>query len=177
MPVKIIVNEHIQLTEIRPGDKADLVKCLNDREIYERTLRIPYPYSEAHAEEWFAHDAEITKQHGQPVNWAIRADDGRLIGGLGFRDFEIGKSHKAELGYWLARPLWGQGIMTAVVGAACAFAIQQWGLVRITAEVFASNAASARVLEKNGFLQEGYLRKQHCKDGAYIDARLFALVK
>lgn len=174
--MKIIVNEHICLTEIRPEDKADLVRWLNDREIYETTLRIPYPYCEAHAEQWFAQNAEITKQQGQPVNWAICTDKNQLIGGLGFRDFEIGQSHKAEVGYWLAKPYWGRGITTATVGVACAFAIREWGLVRITAEVFAANQASARVLEKNGFLQEGYLRKQHRKDGVYIDARLFALV-
>jgi RimJ/RimL family protein N-acetyltransferase len=174
--VKFVVNEQICLTEIRPEDKADLVQRLNDREIYETTLRIPYPYCEAHAEQWLVQNAEVTKQQGQPVNWAIRNAEGRLIGGLGFRDFEIGKSHRAEIGYWLAKPFWGQGIMTAVVGAACAFAIREWGLVRITAEVFATNRASARVLEKNGFVEEGYARKQHRKDGLFIDARLFALV-
>ena len=39
------------------------------------------------------------------------------------------------------------------------------------------NPASARVLEKCGFAQEGYLKKQYLKDGQYLDARLFALLK
>jgi RimJ/RimL family protein N-acetyltransferase len=33
------------------------------------------------------------------------------------------------------------------------------------------------VLEKCGFQEEGFLRKHHLKDGKYIDARLFALVR
>jgi RimJ/RimL family protein N-acetyltransferase len=175
--VKINVSKHTYLSEIRPEDKASLVEYLNDREIYERTLRIPYPYTEADADTWFALDAETTKQQGQPVHWAIRSDQGRLIGGLGFNDFEVGKSHKAEIGYWLGKPFWGRGIMTAVVREACAFAIKEWGLLKIVAHVFATNPASARVLEKNGFLQEGYLRKHLRKDGAYLDIRFFALVK
>ena len=49
--------------------------------------------------------------------------------------------------------------------------------MKITAHVFADNPASARVLEKCGFQQEGFLRKHFLKDGQFLDARLFALVK
>jgi len=85
--------------------------------------------------------------------------------------------HRAEIGYWLAKPFWGQGIMSAVVGAICDFAFGDWKLVRITAHVFTSNEASSRVLEKNGFEYEGLLRKHHQKDGKFIDSKLYALVK
>src|SRR5690606_12348842 len=85
--------------------------------------------------------------------------------------------HKAEIGYWLAKPWWGRGIMTAVVGKACEYAFSRWQLVRITAHVFESNIASARVLEKNGFEFERLLRKHHLKDGRFLDSRLFALVR
>jgi RimJ/RimL family protein N-acetyltransferase len=67
--------------------------------------------------------------------------------------------------------------MTDVVRSACAFAAQQWKLVRITAHVFDFNVASARVLEKCGFELEGHLRKHHQKDGKFLDSRLYALVK
>jgi ribosomal-protein-alanine N-acetyltransferase len=49
--------------------------------------------------------------------------------------------------------------------------------VKIGAHVFAHNLASARVLEKCGFAQEGYSKKHFLKDGKYLDARFFALVK
>ena len=51
-------------------------------------------------------------QHGQPAHFAIRAGDDALIGVCGLNDSEIGKSHLAEVGYWLAKPFWGRGIMT-----------------------------------------------------------------
>ena len=66
--------------------------------------------------------------------------------------------------------------MTAAVGRACQVALGQWGLSKITAHVFARNAASARVLEKCGFQQEGYLKKHYLKDGQFLDARLYGLV-
>jgi RimJ/RimL family protein N-acetyltransferase len=174
---KLVVNDGIHLSEIQPSDKPALVEHLREKEIYDRTLRIPYPYTEADADHWLELVSRATVQRGQPVHWAIRNEDGYLIGGCGFDDFEIGKSHRAEIGYWLAKPYWGQGIMTAVVRKACEFAFSDWKLLKITAHVFAFNPASARVLEKCGFEQEGYLKKHYLKDGRSIDARLYALCR
>ena len=67
--------------------------------------------------------------------------------------------------------------MTAVVQRVCQHAFAEFGLVKITAHVFTHNPASARVLEKCGFVQEGLLRKQFVKDGKFIDVKLFALLK
>lgn len=173
--MNLAVTDQVHLTEIKSSDKAALIQHLNDRDIYDRTLRIPYPYDDLDAERWMAVVGKATQQHGRPVNFAIRNRAGELIGGCGF-DGQEG-SHRTEIGYWLAKPLWGRGIMTEVVRRACGFAFAEWGLVKITAHVFAFNPASARVLEKCGFEQEGYLKKHFQKDGQFVDARLFALVR
>ena len=67
--------------------------------------------------------------------------------------------------------------MTAVVRRGCHHAFEEFGLAKITAHVFPHNPASARVLEKCGFEEEGFLRKHFLKDGQFIDARLFALLR
>lgn len=175
--MKIVVSDQVHLSEFRSSDKDSLLAHLNDRDIYERTLRIPFPYTEADADEWLALVAKIIRQQGRPVQWAIRNADDALIGGCGFDGFQVGKSHRAEVGYWLARPFWGRGIMTAVVQRVCLNAFKELGLAKITAHVFPHNPASARVLEKCGFQEEGFLRKHFLKDGQLIDARLFALLK
>lgn len=176
-PMTIIVNDQVHVSEFRAADKNALVGHLNDREIYERTLRIPFPYTENDAAAWLALVRTITKQQGQPVHWAIRHADDALIGACGFDGFQVGKSHRGEVGYWMAKPLWGRGIMTAVVQRMCQHAFAEYGLEKITAHIFPHNLASARVLEKCGFQQEGFLRRHFVKDGAFIDARLFALLK
>lgn len=173
----IDVNSQVYLSEFRSSDKAALIEHLNDRGIYERTLRIPFPYTDAAADEWLAHVAKIANQQGRLVQFAVRTADESLIGGCGFDGFQIGKSHRAEVGYWLAKPFWGQGIMTAVVQRLCQHAFEEFELVKITAHVFTFNPASARVLEKCGFQEEGLLRKHFFKDGQFIDARLFALLR
>ncbi len=172
----IPVNEQVHLAAFAPGDEAALVTALNNPAIYERTLRIPYPYTESDARTWLAHLEQKTREQGRPVCWAIRDAGGRLIGGVGFDDFVAGQSHRAEIGYWLAQPYWGRGLMTAVVRRACDYAVAEWGLMRVVAHVFAGNAASARVLEKCGFEREGYLRKHFRKDGRLLDVWLYARV-
>jgi RimJ/RimL family protein N-acetyltransferase len=104
--ITILVNEQIHLSEFRLSDKGALVEHLNDRDIYERTLRIPFPYTADDADEWLALVAKITKQQGRAVHSAIRTADDALIGGCGFDGFQIGESHRAEVGYWLAKLFW-----------------------------------------------------------------------
>jgi RimJ/RimL family protein N-acetyltransferase len=175
--MKIVVSDQVYLSEFQASDRDALVGHLHDRDIYERTLRIPFPYTAAAADEWLALVAKITQQQGRPVQLAIRSADESLIGGCGFDGFQVGKSHRAEIGYWLARPFWCRGTMTAVVQRVCRHAFEELGLVKITAHVFRHNPASARVLEKCGFQEEGFLRKHFLKDGRFIDARLFGLLK
>jgi ribosomal-protein-alanine N-acetyltransferase len=174
--MKLVVNDQIHLSELQASDKPALLQHLTDRDIYDRTLRIPFPYTDAAADEWFALVAGVTERQGRPVHWAIRTADDALIGGCGFDGFQVGKSHRGEVGYWLAKTYWGRGIMTAVVQRVCRLAFEEFGLAKITAHVFMSNPASARVLEKCGFREEGLLRKHFLKDGKFLDARLFALL-
>jgi RimJ/RimL family protein N-acetyltransferase len=175
--MRLAVNDPLHLSEFRSSDKPALLEHLNDRDISDRMLRIPFPYTDADADDWLALVARITEQQGRPVLWAIRIAEDALIGACGFDGLQIGKSHQAEVAYWLAKPFWGRGIMSAVIQRLCRHAFEEFGLVRITAHPFSHNPASARVLEKCGFQEEGLLRKHYLKDGQFIDARLFALLK
>ena len=176
--MNIDVANGIRLTEVRPSDKEALVEHLADRSIYENTLRIPHPYSEADADKWLAYSEDKThKNNGEPVIWAIRNEEDRLIGAVGLDDLVVGESHRTEMGYWLAKPFWGRGITTAVVQAICQHAFKNLGVVKITAHVRPSNIASGRVLEKCGFQREGYLRKQFRKNGEFLDAVAYGLLR
>jgi ribosomal-protein-alanine N-acetyltransferase len=179
--MKITVTEEICLTEIRREDKPAFVEHFKEREIADNLLMVPYPYTEADADTFLKIVEESLRKHGRPVNLAIRAADDHLIGGVGFKELEANKSlphsHRAEIGYWLARPYWGRGIATAAVRAACAYAFAELGLEKITAHVFARNIGSARVLEKAGFQKEGHLHRHYRKKGQFLDAWLYGLLK
>ena len=173
--MKIIVTDRIHLSELRPSAQSSFLEHLKAKEIYDQTLRIPYPYTEADFQAWMHIVERTTQEQGRAVHWAIREED-YPIGGCGLDGLQLGKSHRAEIGYWLAKPYWGRGIMTTVVRTVCAYAVAELGLVKIVAYVFAQNHASARVLEKCGFEQEGYLKKHFLKDGKLLDAKLYALL-
>jgi [ribosomal protein S5]-alanine N-acetyltransferase len=85
--------------------------------------------------------------------------------------------HTAELGYWLGEELWARGVMTEAVGAFTDFCFDRFSLRRIYAEPFANNPASARVLEKAGFVFEGRLKNNVVKDGEVLDSLLYARTK
>lgn len=173
--VSIPIQEGILLTEIRRSDRDAFVEYLNDREIYRCTCRIPFPYTAADADKFLGIIDDMTAKYGHPVNFAIRNSAGALLGGCGFERLAYG--HKAEIGYWVARPFWGRGIATAAVHAACEYAFAEWKLVRIHAYVFDFNLGSARVLEKNGFQCEGLLRKHLLKGTEFINCKLYALLR
>lgn len=168
------VNGAIHLSEIRATDVTAFVRYLNEREIYVQTSRIPHPYLKADAKKFLRIARQATKRFGHPVHFAIRDLQGQLIGACGFDNLVY--DHSTEIGYWLAKPYWGQGIMTDVVGVICEYAINEWNLVRIAARVFEGNIASANVLCKNGFQLEGLLRKVERKDGQFFNLEIYSRV-
>jgi len=67
--------------------------------------------------------------------------------------------HRFDFGYVLARPWWGQGLMTEVLTEVVNWALQQPSIFRIGAVCDADNIGSARVMEKAGLVREGLLRR------------------
>ncbi len=103
--------------------------------------------------------------------------EGAAVGGIGVHPGEDVHRHTATVGYWLGEEFWGRGIMTEAVTVVTDFCFENFPLRRISAEAFANNPASARVLEKAGFIFEGCLKKDFLKDGKLLDSLLYARTK
>ncbi len=82
----------------------------------------------------------------------------------------------AEIGYWLGETCWGRGIVSEALVAVTHYAISTYSLTRVFALPFATNAASARVLQKAGYTLEGVLRRSAIKDGVVLDQLMYAYV-
>ena len=158
---------------IRPwrlDDAEPLAKYANNRKVW-LALRdfFPHPYGVNDAHEFL--QRAMTEK---PVkNFCIEID-GAAAGGIGFRLGEDVHRHTAEMGYWLGESFWGRGIMSEAVVAFTNFCFDNLSLRRIYAEPFANNPASARVLEKAGFLFEGRLKNKVVKNGELLDSLLYA---
>ena len=172
------INDHLQLTEFQEGDQQYWVRYLNDPELYRNTLTVPSPYTQKDGDERLEKLQANKTLYGMPTDWAIRHATDSVIGGVGVFMKKGLDGHLDELGYWLAAPFRGQGIISSVVPRFVdwQFALRP-SLLRLEAIVYAHNAASARVLEKGGFTREGYMRKYVWKDGQSMDAILYAKIR
>ena len=119
------------------------------------------------AKKWIAKNKGVNKNE---LNFAVEIK-GQVVGGIGLMDI---KPHKAEIGYWLARKYWSEGIMTEAVRLVTGFAFKKLKLKRVYAHVFSRNKPSQRVLEKNKYKREGLMKKYHLKDGKLFDAIIYA---
>jgi RimJ/RimL family protein N-acetyltransferase len=173
--MNFILTDGYSVSEINANDKAQLIKCLIDKEISENSLNIPYPYIRSDADSWVSFVQQKKEEFGKPVHFAIRSPANQLIGGIGFNSLTV--SHKSEIGYWLAKDYWGKGITAKAVIKMCGYGFQEFNLSRIQALVFSFNDQSKSVLKKAGFEYEGLLKNWYLKNGKIFDGEMYSIVK
>lgn len=156
----------------RHDDAASIARYANNRKVW-RNLRdlMPHPYAESDAHDFVGRALAAPR----PTNFAIEVD-GAAVGGIGLRLKDDIERIAAEVGYWLGEPFWGRGILSEAVPAFTRWALAEFTLTRIEAWVFEWNPASARVLEKAGYVREGMLRRSAIKDGVIINRWLYAYI-
>lgn len=158
----------------RREDAAALPRHANDRRVW-LNLRdaFPHPYGVADAEQFI----EVATSMSPQTYFAIDLG-GEPVGGIGYTLQSDVERIGAEVGYWLGVAFWGRGIATAAVRALSrhAFAAHP-ELQRLYAVPYTTNPASARVLEKAGYVREGTLRRSVVKDGSVLDQWMYALLR
>ncbi|WGY02109.1 GNAT family protein [Nocardioides sp. QY071] len=105
-----------------------------------------------------------------------RREDGAFLGWCSVSGWNPAY-RSAVLGYCLTEAAWGRGYATEAVREVLAWAFATWDLNRVQAETDTRNLASARVLEKVGFVREGTLREDCVVDGVVSDSWVFGLLR
>ncbi|MBD2091646.1 GNAT family N-acetyltransferase [Microcoleus sp. FACHB-1515] len=112
---------------------------------------------------------------GQAVRWGIALKSSyRLIGSCGF---SLRPGFRAEIGYELAPAYWRQGIMSEALTAIIGYGWRSTHINRFEAFTMLENTASAQLLLKLGFQEEGILRDYGFWKGTFHDLRSFALLR
>lgn len=132
--------ERLILRPFRATDVEEFARLSGDWAVASMTSDIPYPFSPAQAMGW------IKPARGE-VRFGIQWE-GQLIGGVGYYRRPSGI---AELGFWIGRPWWGQGIATEASRAVVRYGFANPRLPAFSSAHFTDNPASARVLAKLGF--------------------------
>lgn len=157
----------------RESDADDLMFHANDAQVaHSLGERFPHPYTLDDAYLFIAH--ALHASHGK--TYAIEIN-GVASGGIGVHPGEGVERHSAELGYWLGRAYWGEGIATAAVRIVVPHALRELELYRLHARVFDGNPASMRVLELCGFVHEARLRRLVVKHGHLLDMHIYAITR
>lgn len=159
---------------LRPWQLDDLENLMNYANNYEiaknLTNHFPHPYTRESGENFIA---MATKE--EPFNIMAIAIGGEAAGAIGIHPQADIFCKNAEMGYWLAQPFWGKGIMTRAIRQMCEYGFKTWDINRIFARPFGSNMGSQRVLEKAGFGLEARFEKTIFKNGIYEDELVYAL--
>jgi RimJ/RimL family protein N-acetyltransferase len=161
--------ERLLLRPSWPEDASALYQAIADESIVRNLARAPWPYTQCDAAQF----AAVEHDYMHPNFMLMLRTEGapQLIGSCGLAD----RDGEAELGYWIARPFWGQGYAAeaakAVVGIAKAL-----GHRKLVSGHFTDNPASGRVLRKVGFRPLGRCEQRYSAGrGREVTAALFEL--
>lgn len=100
-----------------------------------------------------------------------------LVGGITLSNIRRRAAQFGTLGYWMGERWAGKGLMSEAVGVLLPYAFDGLNLHRVHAAFLPHNIASRRVLEKNGFVEEGFAEKYLQIDGRWADHVLFGLTR
>lgn len=143
----------ITLRPFKKSDVTPLVSILNDAEVTRYlSSKIPSPYTPDDAIWWIEEGSQ------QGVIRAIEYE-GQLVGCIGVNRGEFEYSRSGEIGYWLAKSHWRQGITALAIKQIIHMVFAETDIIRIFGAVFSDNLASRRLLLKCGFVEEAKMAK------------------
>ena len=163
--------ERLLLRPFQFEDVDDVLAYASDPEVA-RYVPLPQPYTRDDAVEFIARQV-LADWSTQPA-FAIVLEH-RVVGGIGLR---IQESHGiAELGYALAKPHWGQGLMPEAARAVIAWGFGRYGLHKVYTFADTRNRRSWRVMEKLDMTREGVLRGHRKSRDEHIDDAYYGILR
>lgn len=155
------------LRPVWPEDWKGVLAGIADESVVRNLARAPWPYAAEDARKFTALPADPLF----PRFLVTRARDAQVVGCIGIDESE----GQVELGYWIARPYWGQGFATEA-GAAVLEIARTLGHETIVASHFLDNPVSGVVLSKLGFEPTGRVVERHsCGRGENAPTAEYAL--
>ncbi len=166
----------LRLRLLEKSDSTVIQRAACVREIADTMISLPHPYPAGEAERYIDRQLAAHKA-GRSVTFIIEnKEEGWFCGLVEIRD--INREHSlAELSFWLAVEAWGRGYMSEVVHVVVRYGLENLDLNKLYAYNMLRNPASGRILEKNGFKQEGLLRQRVRKWGEFEDVALWSILR
>lgn len=179
MAFSTLTTARLILRELFPADAADVLVFRGDPEV--QKYDDPPIHTLQEATDFIEEMCQACANQEQQI-WAVtRKGNDRVIGlvSLQHPDHRGDRYHRrAEVGYGLARAMWGHGIASEAVRAVVTYGFTQLKLNRIYARTIADNHRSVRLLEGLGFAREGTQRQHSLEDdGRFHDSAMYGLLR
>jgi len=175
-----IETERLLLT-LPPEEEASrmLAYFEENREHLERWSPTPHAlfYTEKFWRERLA-QARAEFQQDQSMKLVLRErkrSEGSVVGVCNFSNFVRGPFQACYLGYSLGQRFEGRGLMMEALRASIDYVFERLRLHRIMANYIPTNERSGRLLDRLGFVREGYARDYLLIDGRWQDHILTSL--
>ncbi|MEI2616531.1 MAG: GNAT family protein [Thermomicrobiales bacterium] len=166
--------ERLLLRRFNPADEDDIYRYCRDPEVARLTSWDPHRSIDDTRR--FLDWALTRYEEGTGGPWAmVLHETGMVVGAFGLT--VVWPHLRGEVGYWLGRPLWRQGLTTEAGQAILRYAFHDLELNRVEARCEAENAASERVMQKLGMSYEGLMRQQIFVKGVFRDMKLYAQLR
>ena len=108
-------------------------------------------------------------ERDRAYQFLLKDDAGTIVGRANLSGVKRAHFHSAVLGYRIAEAACGKGFACDAVAQIVTFAFGRLGLLRIEADARVENAASVRVLLRNGFVQYGHSKRSFELGGVWYD--------
>jgi RimJ/RimL family protein N-acetyltransferase len=175
LPTPTLPTARLRLRPVTDAD-ADVLFALHRNANVLRYWDSP-PWRDRVRAEHFVRTSRQLADHGTGARLAIdRLADGAFLGWCSLTRWNP-DYRSASLGYCLDEAAWGNGYATEAARALLQWAFAALDLNRVQAETDTRNGASARVLEKVGFVREGTLREDCIVNGDVSDSWVYGLLR
>ncbi|HVI43265.1 MAG TPA: GNAT family protein [Chitinophaga sp.] len=164
----------LNLTEITPGQAPELFRLFTDSRVTEYYNVVPLQEEKDIVP--VIHRFHQRYKDKTAIRWGISLKNSpELIGTAGYNSYIRG--HRGVIVYELAHEWWNKGLASEAIREVIQYGFHELALDRIEAEVMPGNAASEKVLEKNGFRFEGLLRHWMQWDSKFLDINMWSILK
>ncbi|MGX6601385.1 GNAT family N-acetyltransferase [Micromonosporaceae bacterium Da 78-11] len=175
LPTPTLDTARLQLRPFADADADDLFSLHSNAHVL-RYWDAP-PWGErGRAERFIATGRQMAADGTGARPAVVRVSDGAFLGWCGLQRWD--PDHRsASLGFCLTDAVWGHGYATEAARGLLRWAFDTLDLNRVQAEADTRNGASARVLEKLGFVREGTLREDCVVNGDVSDSWVYGLLR
>jgi len=170
-----IKGQIINLRKLTKSDAFSIFQNAKDKKI-SRYTTLPYHYKLKHAQDFIKKTHQNQKRKTAYELGIELKETGKIIGMMSLMKINY-DNRNAEVGYWLGKKYWGQGIAKEALKLILDLGFKKLKLSRIYARVMHPNIASAKLLESVGFKFEGRLRKATLKNKRWLDDLRYGLLK